>query len=47
MLPTAQIARIEERRFQAGSTALAGGAALALAATAFVFVIIVAVTRGF
>lgn len=47
MLPTAHIARIEERRFQAGTTALAGGAALALAATAFVVVIIVAITRGF
>jgi hypothetical protein len=47
MLPTAQIAHIEERRFQAGTTALAGGATLALAATAFIVVIIVAITRGF
>lgn len=47
MLPTAQIARLEERRFQAGTTALAGGAALALAATTFLVVIIVAITHGF
>jgi hypothetical protein len=47
MLPTAQIARIEERRFQAGTTALAGAGALALAASAFIVVIIAAITRGF
>ena len=47
MLPTAQIVRLEERRFQAGTTALAGGAALALATTTFLVVIIIAITRGF
>lgn len=47
MLPTAQIARLEERRFQAGTTALAGAGALALAATAFIIVIIVAITHAF
>lgn len=47
MLPTAQIARLEERRFQAGTTALAGAGALTLAAAAFIVVIIAAITRGF
>ena len=47
MLPTAQIARIEQRRFQAGTTILAGVGAFALAATAYVIVLIVAMMRGF
>ena len=47
MLPTARVARIERRRFQAGTTLLAGVGAFALAATAYVIVIIVAMMRGF
>jgi hypothetical protein len=47
MLPTARIARIEQRRFQAGTTLLAGGGALALAATAYIILLIAAITRGF
>jgi hypothetical protein len=47
MLPTNQIARIEQRRFQAGTTILTGVGALALAATAYVILLIVAMMRGF
>lgn len=47
LLPTAQIARIEERRFQAGTTALTGVGAAALALTAFVILVTVAITKGF
>ena len=47
LLPAAQIARIEERRFQAGTTALAGVGASALALTALVILLIVAITKGF
>jgi hypothetical protein len=46
LLPTVQIARLEERRFQAGTTALAGVGALTLAAATFITIIIVAITRG-
>jgi hypothetical protein len=47
LLPTAQIARIEERRFQAGTTALAGLGAAALALAAYILVIIAAITKSF
>jgi len=47
LLPTDQIARIEERRFQAGTTALAGVGAAALSLTALVVLVIVAITKGF
>jgi hypothetical protein len=47
LLPTAQIARIEQRRFQAGTTILAGVGAFALAATAYLIVLIAAMMRGF
>lgn len=47
LLPTAQIARIEERRFQAGTTVLAGVGASALALTALVILLTVAITKGF
>lgn len=47
LLPTAQIARIEERRFQAGTTALAGVGAAALALAAYIAVIIATITMSF
>lgn len=47
LLPTAQIARIEERRFQAGTTALAGVGVSALALTTLVILLIVDITRAF
>lgn len=47
LLPTAQISRIEERRFQAGTTALAGVGVSALALTALVILLIVDITRAF
>jgi hypothetical protein len=47
LVATTHIARIEERRFQAGTTALAGLGAAALAATAFILVIIATITKGF
>lgn len=47
LLPSAQIARIEERRFQAGTTALAGVGAATLSLTALVVLLIVAITKGF
>ena len=47
LLPAAQIARIEQRRFQAGTTILAGVGAFALAATTYVLLLIVAITNGF
>jgi hypothetical protein len=46
LLPAARIARIEERRFQALSTALTGVGLAALALTAFLTIVIVAMTRG-
>lgn len=47
LLPTRQIARIEERRFQAGTTALAGVGASTLALAAFIIAVTVAITKGF
>jgi hypothetical protein len=47
LVSTTQIARIEERRFQAGTTALAGLGAAALAATALILVIVATITKGF
>lgn len=47
LLPTAQIARIEARRFQAGTTALVGLGAATLAAAAFILVLTAAITKGF
>lgn len=47
LLPTTKIARIEERRFQAGTTALAGLGAAALALTVLVIRLTVAITKGF
>jgi hypothetical protein len=46
MLPTAQIARMEQRRFQAGSTILMGVGVVVVAATASILVLIVALTRA-
>ena len=47
LVPTAQIARIEERRFQAGTTALAGLGAAALALAVYVTIVIATITKGF
>lgn len=47
MLPTARIARIEQRRFQAGTTILAGVGVFTLAAATYVIILIVAITHGF
>jgi hypothetical protein len=47
LVPTGQIAKIEEWRFQAGTTALVGFGAATLALTTFLVVVIVAMTRGF
>jgi hypothetical protein len=47
MLPTAQVAHIEQRRFQAGATVLVGVGVLAVAATTYIVVIIAAITRAF
>jgi hypothetical protein len=46
LLPTSQIARIEERRFQPGTTLVAGVGAAALALTAYVVIAIVAITKA-
>lgn len=47
LLPTSQIARIEERRFQAGTTLLAGAGAATIALTVYVFILIVTITKAF
>jgi hypothetical protein len=47
LLPTAQIARIEERRFQAGTTALAGLGLSTIALGAYIIILIAAITKGF
>lgn len=47
LIPTAQIARIEERRFQAGTTALAGLGLSTIALGAYVIILIAAITKGF
>jgi hypothetical protein len=46
LLPTAQIARIEQRRFQAGTTILAGLGLSFLALSTFIILIMVALTKG-
>ena len=47
LVPTGRIAKIEEWRFQPGTTALVGVGAATLALTTFLVVVIVAITRGF
>jgi len=47
LLPVAQIARIEERRFQAGTTILAGVGVSTLALAVYVILITVSLTKGF
>jgi hypothetical protein len=47
LLPTARIARIEEQRFQAGTTILAGVGVAVLALTAYVVLLTAALTKGF
>lgn len=47
MIATADIERLEERRFQAGGTALAGLGAAAVAMTVFFVVTIAAIIRSF
>lgn len=47
LLPTAPIARIEARRFQAGTTILAGVGVSALALATYLILLIVALTKGF
>jgi hypothetical protein len=47
LLPTAQIAQIEERRFQAGTTALTGVSLSALALTVYLVLVIAAITKAF
>ena len=47
LLPTARIARIEQRRFQAGTTALTGVGVALIALATFVIVLIATLTKGF
>ncbi len=47
LLPTDRIARVEERKFEAGKTALAGVGAATLAIAAFLVIIIGALTQGY
>lgn len=47
LLPTAQIARIEERRFQAGTTVLVSVGVAVLALTTFIVIVTAALIRGF
>lgn len=47
LLPVSQVARIEERRFQAGATLATGLGLSLLALSTFVVVVIVAITKGF
>jgi hypothetical protein len=46
LLPTAQIARIEERRFQAGTTLLAGAGVSLIALSTYIVLLTVALVRG-
>jgi hypothetical protein len=46
LVPTAQIARIEERRFQAGTTLLAGAGLSLVVFSAFIVLLIVVVVRS-
>ena len=46
LLPTSLIARIDERRFQAGTTLLAGTGLAMLALTAFLVVIVATLTKA-
>jgi hypothetical protein len=45
-VPTAQIARIEERRFQAGTTLLAGAGLSLVVFSVFIVLLIVVVVRS-
>ncbi len=47
LLPTARIARIEQRRFQAGTTALTGIGVLTLALATYLILVITAITHSF
>jgi len=47
LVPTAQIARMEERRFQAGTTILAGVGVSALALAAYIILLIADITKQF
>ena len=47
LLPTDRIARIEQRRFQAGTTALTGMGVAMIALATFVLVLIATLTKGF
>ena len=47
LLPTAQIARIEERKFQPVTTILTAGGVAAVALTAFLVVVLAAMMKGF
>jgi hypothetical protein len=47
LLPTASVARIEERQFQAGRTALTGFAVATVALATFLVVVIAAMMKGF
>jgi hypothetical protein len=46
LLPTSEIARIEERRFQPGTTLLVGAGAAALALTAYIIVLIATISSA-
>jgi hypothetical protein len=46
LLPTMRIARIEERRFQAGTTVLAGAGVATLALATYLVLLIVVLTKG-
>jgi hypothetical protein len=46
MLPTAQIAHMEQRRFQAGTSIVAGATVLLIAGTASIVLLIVTLTRA-
>jgi hypothetical protein len=47
LLPTARVARIEEKRFQAGTTVLVGLGASLLVLTAYIAVVTAAIFKGF
>ena len=47
LLPTDRIAKIEGRRFQAGTTALTGVSLSALALTVYLLFVIAAITKAF
>lgn len=47
LVPTAQIARIEERHFQAGRTALGGVGVAALALAVYITIVLASITKSF